>query len=109
MYGLLGAFTPDFFHPLAFSLLGMAFVSTPWNKARICIAWFVIDSLFELGQMATPSSLESLREQLAAIPAINGVIDYFAFGTFDLIDLVAIGSGSLTAILLAASGSRHRE
>jgi len=87
-------------HTLVFILITAA-VLRPWPRLipGICAAWFVIECLFELGQMApfdgriaaaVPSWFES-------VPVLQITADYFIRGTFDALDIVSITLGAVIA------------
>ena len=83
-FGGVGDWIPAFLHVFAFSLLSAALLSASRAAAACaCVAWWAIDSLFELGQH----------------PAIGphlGVA-YFVRGSFDPADLLATAAGALCA------------
>lgn len=110
LFGAVGGSLPSFVHVFAFSLLTAAALPNrrrPWYSA--CAAWAVVNALFELGQH------ESLRGPLvSALHSLWGpssivkpVADYFTLGTFDPMDLLAVGLGAVAAaaVLRRASGS----
>ena len=109
LYGKLGMFAPEFFHPLAFSLISMSLISSRKSKVMICFIWFSIDSIFELGQKFGIELAENLPKWCVTVPTIKGFIDFFVYGTFDFYDLVAIGLGSLTAFLILELESKKGE
>ena len=45
-----GSIAPSFFHPLAFSLLTMAFLLGRRERVVVCVIWLCIEALFEIGQ-----------------------------------------------------------
>jgi len=104
VFGPLGDHLPTFVHTLAFILITAA-ILRPWPRQlpTICATWFVIECLFELGQIAPFDS------QLAAavpawfdgIPVLEITTDYFIRGTYDPLDILAIGLGAVIAYPLA--------
>jgi hypothetical protein len=104
LYGEFGFFAPDFFHPLAFSLISMAFLSNKRDsRVFICFAWFSIDSMLELGQKYGAQFLDYLPQWLAKVPITENLRDYLIYGTFDSYDLLAITLGSITAFVIGES------
>ncbi|MFW2403923.1 MAG: hypothetical protein ACN4GT_04080 [Gammaproteobacteria bacterium] len=103
IFGPLGDRLPTFVHTLAFILITAA-VLWPWPRLLpvTCVAWFVIECLFEIGQH------ESFAERIAdampawfdGIPVLEATPAYFVSGTFDWLDIVSIGLGAVTAYLL---------
>ena len=100
VYGKLGVVAPEFFHALGFCLISMSFFSTRKARTRICILWFSIDSLFELGQKWGTQLVGYIPKWFESVPILENLTNYFMYGTFDIYDLVAIGLGSLTAFLI---------
>lgn len=102
LFGLLGNYLPTFIHVYAFILLTVV-VAAPSGirMLPICLLWFGIDSLFEIGQ------LDSIAQWLAehmpgwfdGIPFLENSADYFLHGTFDVLDLLSIAAGTLAACL----------
>jgi DNA-binding beta-propeller fold protein YncE len=66
---------------------------------RIGTAWFVIASLFELGQHPSISPLiaASLPAGFAHVPVLDNTAAYFLKGTFDPLDFLAIVLGIVAA------------
>jgi hypothetical protein len=100
LYGKLGLFAPEFFHPLALSLISMSLVSNRKSKKMVCCVWLVIDSIFELGQIIGVESIELLPKWFMSFPVSKDFMDFFVYGTFDIYDLVAVGLGSFTAYIV---------
>lgn len=100
-YGKLGFVAPDFFHPLAFALICMALLP---NKLRyriaICLAWFGIDAALELAQKYGTHLAVYLPQWFEKIPVIENFQNYLVHGTFDSHDVLAIGCGTLTALII---------
>jgi len=100
LYGKMGIFAPEFFHPLALSLISMALVSSRKSRMAICIAWFTVDSMFELGQKYGTLLMEYLPKWFGTVPILENLKSYFVNGRFDICDLIAIGLGSFTAFFI---------
>lgn len=113
LYGKLGLFAPEFFHALAFCLISMAFFSTRKSRITICIVWFSVDSIFELGQKYGTQLVGYLPKWFETVPMLENLRNYLVNGRFDIYDLVAIGLGSLTAFfigeLLSKKGGGHEK
>lgn len=83
-FGSADAWLPAFLHVFAFSMLTAALLSASRVAAAgACVAWWAIDSLFELGQH----------------PAVSPHLGagYFVRGSFDPAGLLATALGALLA------------
>jgi len=100
IFGPLGDYLPTFIHTLAFILITAA-VLRPWSKLLpgICAAWFFIESLFEVGQLATHDSriVAAVPAGFDGVPVLEATANYFIRGTYDPLDLVSIGLGGVIA------------
>lgn len=100
LYGKLGMFAPQFFHPLAFSLITAALLRNGESKIMACFAWFFANILFELGQTFDAELFGYLPDILTRVPVIRGFANALVHGTFDPYDLVAVALGSSAALLI---------
>lgn len=100
LYGKLGMFAPEFFHPLAMSLMSMAFFSSRKSKIIVCLAWLGVDSIFELSQRYAIHLIKYLPKWFETVPILENLDNYLFNGRFDIYDLVAIGLGSSTAFFI---------
>jgi hypothetical protein len=97
IFGPIGSVLPDFLHVFAFSLLTAGILgAAKKGQILICLGWFGIDTLFEIGQLF-PSLGDYVPEWFAQVPFLENTADYFRYGTFDTRDLVAIGLGTICA------------
>ena len=91
---------PTFLHPLVFILI-TAVVLRPWLRLlpAICATWFAIECLFELGQMAPFDSriAAALPSWFDSVPVLRITADYFTRGTYDPLDILSIGLGTVIA------------
>ncbi len=104
VFGAVGAHLPTFVHSFAFVLITAA-VLRPWPRLLpgICVAWFVIECAFEIGQW------EPLGARIAAgvpawfdgLPVLEATGAYFSRGTFDPLDIFSIGLGVIGAYAVA--------
>ena len=108
LYGWLGVVAPDFFHALALPLLSMSVLSKRKSRILVCLIWFSVDSVFELGQKYGQTLATVFPDWLEKIPVIGNAENYFAKGSFDQWDLVAIGLGSLIALSLGELTSKRK-
>lgn len=100
-FGALGGHLPEFIHVYAFILLTVAVSPWPARVGPICAFWWVVDSLFELGQhpLLAPHLAAALPAWFQQIPILDNTANYFLYGTFDPGDLVAIVLGTIVAYL----------
>jgi hypothetical protein len=106
VFGVIGNSLPDFLHVFSFILLTAGLLS--WRKRGsivICLGWFSIDFIFELFQKFNTLPLRIIPEWFRGIPFLENTENYFTQGTFDLLDLIAISLGTVTAyfVLLATN------
>lgn len=101
--GALSNYLPTFVHVYAFILLTMAIV-VPLEQYRrylipVCVIWFLIDALFEVAQMAAFAEVIAAHTPgwFEGVPFLENTANYFLSSTFDILDLVSIGLGTLAA------------
>ena len=100
IFGPLGDYLPTFVHSFAFILITAA-ILRPWPRLlpAICATWFVIECLFEVGQLATLDGriASAVPAWFDGVPVLEVTTDYFIRGTYDVLDLVSIGLGTVIA------------
>jgi len=100
VFGPAGNHLPTFVHSPAFVLITAA-VLRPWPRLlpAICATWFVIECLFELGQLATVGGRVAaiLPAWFDDMPVLEITTNYFILGTFDVLDVASIGFGTVIA------------
>ena len=102
VFGDVGNHLPTFLHVFAFILLTAFVVNSASSKLLlICISWFGIEALFEIGQITFISQWIAghVPGWWAHIPFLENTSSYFVNGTFDILDLVSIAVGSVTAFV----------
>jgi glycopeptide antibiotics resistance protein len=100
-FGPLGNHLPDFIHPLSFILITAGIVSCRKKGYRIiCLSWFVIDCIFELGQKYSSLFVKAVPDWFSEIPFLEAFKNYFNRGTFDIYDIIAIFLGTGAAYLV---------
>ena len=101
--GVLADNLPSFAHVFAFSLMTAGLLG-PRRKGNllICLLWFLIDAVFEMGQGLKHVSSAIIPEWrgVDALPMAH-LQDYFRCGTFDIRDIVACLLGGLAAFMIA--------
>jgi hypothetical protein len=92
---------PAFIHVFAFALLTTGVLGCGTRGALfVCLSWLTVDVLFELGQVAEN---QLVQDHLGALDTVfgSGVLgNFFRFGTFDPLDLLATALGSVTAFVI---------
>ena len=100
LLGPLGQNLPTFLHTLAFILITAA-ILRPWPRSLpiVCLAWFSIECLFELGQRTPFDTYIAmlLPDWFGAAPVLGLTANYFICGTYDTLDIVSIGLGAIVA------------
>lgn len=103
LFGAVGRHLPAFAHVFGFSLLTVALIDGGRHAAiAVCVGWFLVNSAFELGQHAViaPSLSQVIPAWFENIPILARARGYFLYGTFDSLDVLAIGLGALAAYLV---------
>ena len=101
-FGNIGDYLPTFVHVYAFILLTVVVAVPAISKlVPVCLAWFAIDSLFELAQLNPIAQWIGSHTPMgfSGIPFLDNTADYFLSGTFDMLDLLSIATGALAAYL----------
>jgi len=93
LFGDLRGWVGDFFHPLAFSLLCMAFLKSRASSLFCCIFWFLFNCLFEFFQLFERTLISIFSND----SILNFVIRLISAGTFDTYDLICFALGSALA------------
>ncbi len=110
---IVGNNLPDFIHPFAFILItaGLISLDNRINQFFICIGWFLLESFFELGQHFKEAYLRIVPSWFDSVPILENTKNYFLYGTFDILDMLSIITGAVTAfiVLLITSKRRNEE
>jgi hypothetical protein len=111
----LGNSLPTYIHVLAFSLMTSGLVATQKRGyALVCLAWFVIDVLFEFGQESGDRIIPIIPSWFSTFLFLENTGDYFLHGRFDYLDLLSIALGSVTAYVFLVltrkeNGDQHEK
>ena len=110
LFGSIGNSLPAFIHVFSFILItaGLA-TSRKRGYLIICLCWFVVDSVFELGQHFKTLSLRLIPDWFAGIPYLENTENYFLQGTFDFRDLAAITLGITAAYAILLTTTERRQ
>jgi hypothetical protein len=108
----IGNSLPEFIHVFSFILItaGLIFCNKR-GYLIICLAWFLVDSAFEVGQKFTTWPSRIIPDWFAGIPFLENTENYFLHGAFDFTDLAAIAFGTVIAyfVLLITNKRKRRE
>jgi hypothetical protein len=100
IFGSIGDSLPSFVHAFSFILITAGLIATHKNTLLpICLFWFVIDSLFEFGQVLIDSA-NAIPAWFSRVPFLENTENYFINGTFDWNDMAATAFGVLIAYLV---------
>ena len=102
VFGSIGDYLPTFIHVYAFILLTVIVaVPTITKLIPVCLAWFTLDTLFEIAQINAIAQWIANHTPgwFSGIPFLENTADYFLMGTFHVFDLASIAMGTLAAYL----------
>lgn len=99
--GRLAGSLPSLLHVYAFILLSVAVSPWPRRVVPICGFWWLVDTLFEVGQhpALAPHIVAALPAWFQHVPVLDNTGAYFLRGHFDPWDLAAVTAGTLAAYL----------
>lgn len=101
LFGAVGNSLPTFVHVFSFILLTAGFISCrKTGYMAICLSWFLVDMVFELGQKFSQWSIKIIPGWFDGIPFLENTRNYFVNGTFDIIDVAAIVLGTIAAYFI---------
>lgn len=90
---------PSFLHVCSFSLLTCALLPSQSRKRylKAGIFWIAINTIFEVGQLITPSTFLNVPVYFSENRAFMHILRYFQYGTFDFLDIIFSILGGLIA------------
>jgi len=110
LFNIIGNSLPSFAHVFSFILITAGLIA---SKKRhfiiICFFWFLVDSVFELGQKFSTMFIKFIPDWFASIPFLENIGDYFVRGTFSFSDMAAIFIGTITAYFILMITSERRK
>jgi len=110
LFGSLGNYFPDFIHVFSFILITAGIISSrKRGYLVICLSWFFVDTLFELGQRFHSMTIQLIPRWFKEIPLLQNTDNYFLHGTFDFADLAAITTGAAVAYFILIITHTRRE
>jgi len=108
VFSVFGNSLPSFFHVFSFTMITAGiFPSNQKHYLVISLAWISIDCIFELGQFFKQFALKATPNWFDGLSFLENTKNYFLFGTFDVLDLIAIALGGVTAYLVLIISSRR--
>jgi hypothetical protein len=110
LFGSIGNSLPTFIHVYAFILLTVVVAVPSITKLiPVCLGWFTLDSLFEVAQSNPIAHWIGSHTPawFNGVPLLENTADYFLMGTFDVLDLFSIATGTLAAYLTIALITRR--
>lgn len=110
-FGGAGVWLPAFLHPLAFSLLtALVLGVTRVTAVASSAAWWLTDSLFEIGQHPAVSAriADALPSWFDGVPVLENTAAYFVHGTYDPWDLAAVAAGAAVACFVLLCVLQYR-
>lgn len=94
----VGNSLPTFIHVFAFSLMtGSLAASQKRGYAFVCLFWFTVNVIFELGQKFDSWIVQFIPDRFSDIVILESIKKYFLHGRFDYLDLLSIALGALGA------------
>ena len=110
LYGIIGNSLPSFAHVFSFILITAGLIASKKREfIFICLFWFLIDSVFELGQKFSTMFIKFIPDWFASIPFLGNTGEYFVRGTFSFGDMAAITIGTIAAYFLLIITSERRK
>ena len=110
LYGIIGNSLPSFAHVFSFILITAGLIASKKREfIIICLFWFLIDSVFELGQKFSTMFIKFIPDWFASIPFLENTGDYFVRGTFSFGDMAAITIGTIAAYFILIITSERRK
>lgn len=109
IFGLVGNSLPAFIHVFAFILITAGLISChKTGFLIICLSWFLVDTVFELGQKFNTWSASVIPDWFAGVPFLENSKNFFLQGTFDFFDLASIAFGTIAAYFVLLATVKRR-
>lgn len=109
---VIGNYFPDFIHPFAFILITSGLIASYNRRCHllICLCWFLLECFFELGQHFKESYLRIIPSWFDNVPFLENTKNFISYGTFDVIDVLSILAGTVSAFfVLSTTSERSKE
>jgi hypothetical protein len=101
LFGSIGGWLPTFVHVYTFIILTAVVAPSSVKILPVCLGWFVLECLFELGQLKPIGAWLFIHtyDLFEGVPILENIAFYFQKGSFDVLDLFAIAAGTIAACL----------
>ena len=110
MFGPISNTLPAFAHVFSFSLITAGILgSRKRGYLFICLFWLLIDGAFEMGQRYSSIPLKFIPSWFDGIPFLENTGNFFHFGTFDYLDLIAFVLGTIFAYIILTLTMERRK
>jgi ABC-type xylose transport system permease subunit len=110
LYGIIGNSLPSFAHIFSFILMTAGLMAFKKREfIFICLFWFLIDSVFELGQKFSTMFIKFIPDWFASIPFLENTGDYFVRGTSSFGDMAAITIGTIAAYFVLIKTRKRQQ
>lgn len=101
LFGPIGDQLPAFIHVFAFALLTAGLLGCRSRGALfICLFWLAVNVLFELGQVIENPIAGNHSGAFDTVFGSGVLGNFFRFGTFDPLDLLAMTVGAVAAFII---------
>jgi hypothetical protein len=101
LFGPISGQLPAFIHVFAFALLTTGLLGCrTWGALLVCLFWLFVNVLFELGQVIENHTVGNHSGAFDSIFGSGVLGNFFRFGTFDPLDLLAIILGAAAAFII---------
>ena len=109
VFGLLSQNLPAFLHVFALILITGGILGCGKKGSWIVtLSWFATDAAFEVGQRFPAWAEHLIPRWFDTLPILESARIYFRFGTFDVLDVIAIAIGALAAYSFLLMTSERR-
>ncbi len=110
LYGIIGNSLPSFAHVFSFILITSGLIASKKSQfIIICLSWFLVDLLFELGQKFSTMFIKFIPDWFTSIPFFENTGNYFIRGTFSYGDMAAITIGTVAAYFVLIKTTDREE
>ncbi|MBN1847504.1 MAG: hypothetical protein JW932_02880 [Deltaproteobacteria bacterium] len=109
LFGPINGQLPAFIHVFAFALLTTGLFGYRNRGAiLVCLFWLGVNALFEFGQVMDHPFVGNHFEAFKTIFDTGVLGDYFRYGTFDPLDLLAMTLGAVAAFFILQITKQRR-
>ena len=110
VFGMWSQNLPAFLHVFAFTLItGGILACGKTGSLVVALGWFATDVAFEASQKFPAWFDRLIPPWFDTLPILESDRTYFRFGTFDVLDVIAIAIGAMAAYALLVLTSEGRQ